>query len=335
MAFKSSTVNASKVAATLSNFPSFVSPSRIGITTLAQAQSSRFYADSGKVVEWAREVVSENEIHVKIPSLTTTVTQYCDYDGIRSDYATTDTYGRNAVWSAYKAVWHLENSSGDSTSGAFNGTDTNITYGTSYGKIRGGLSANGTNNKVDFATMAASGSVARTFSTWIKTTDTQGGIFSYGALSNNNYFAFSVGATGSNNGRLDCGNWNGNGVVASGNAVNDGNWHRIGVSYVAGAAFNATNIKLYVDGVAVSASGGSGQVLNTTNSNYGFSYWRASNSFQITADLDEARFSLDTLSSDWFLTEYNNQNDESTFWGTWSDVGGGAPAQNSNFLMFM
>ena len=95
--FKLATVNSARVPSTQTNFPAYVDLSRLGITTLAEAQSVRVYADSSKTTEWAREIVSATEMHVKVPSLTSTVTMYVDYDGVRSDYAVTDTFGRNAV----------------------------------------------------------------------------------------------------------------------------------------------------------------------------------------------------------------------------------------------
>jgi len=42
-------------------------------------------------------------------------------------------------------------------------------------------------------------------------------------------------------------------------------------------------------------------------------------------DGDEYRLRNGTLSANWITTEYNNQSDESGFWGTWTTVSGGAP----------
>ena len=43
--------------------------------------------------------------------------------------------------------------------------------------------------------------------------------------------------------------------------------------------------------------------------------------------ISEWRVSLTRQSLNWTLTEYNNQNDEATFWGTWTDAGGAPAAQ--------
>jgi len=45
------------------------------------------------------------------------------------------------------------------------------------------------------------------------------------------------------------------------------------------------------------------------------------------------------LSANWITTEYNNQNDEAAFWGTWTDAGGGgggaAQAARRGVIMMM
>ena len=107
--FKQATVNASDVPATLADYPSYVDLSRLGITTLAEAQSVRCYSDSAKTTELAREIVSATQMFVKIPSLTSTFVLYVDYDGVRADYAVTDTFGRNATWpSQFLLASHFE-----------------------------------------------------------------------------------------------------------------------------------------------------------------------------------------------------------------------------------
>ena len=95
--FKTATVNASDVPSTQTNFPVYVDLARLGITTQAEADSIRVYAESSKTTEWAREIVSVSEMWVKVPSLTSTTAIYIDWDGSRSDYSVSDTYGRNNI----------------------------------------------------------------------------------------------------------------------------------------------------------------------------------------------------------------------------------------------
>lgn len=81
----------------------------------------RFYTDSGLTTEIAREVVSfvtDNdpangtaEVYVKVPTVTygTDTTIYCKYNTSDTEPAAGSTYGSQAVWSDYVAVYHLTN----------------------------------------------------------------------------------------------------------------------------------------------------------------------------------------------------------------------------------
>ncbi len=68
-----------------------------------------------EVVEFATSAIPANrrcQVWVKIPSLsaTTDTTIYVWYNKTgETQPATTDTYGSQAVWSGYEAVWHMEN----------------------------------------------------------------------------------------------------------------------------------------------------------------------------------------------------------------------------------
>ena len=143
MAFKKLSIASGKASGTNINMPLLVIPSEItnlGTLTLAEAQSSRFYSDEAKTTELAREIVSADEIHVKVPSVTTSTTIYIDYDGVRSDYATDATYGTENVWSDYAYVSHdggLTDSTGNGGDGTAFGTPTIVT-----GKIGNGTLIN-------------------------------------------------------------------------------------------------------------------------------------------------------------------------------------------------
>ena len=106
-----------KVTGTSSNMPLLLIPSAtaIGTLTTAEANSIRIYSDVGLTTELAREVVSADEIHFKASSVSSSSEFWVDIDGVRSDYAVTDTYGRNAVWSDYAAVYHYSSLTTSST----------------------------------------------------------------------------------------------------------------------------------------------------------------------------------------------------------------------------
>lgn len=91
----------------------------------------RAYTDSGKGTQLPIEVVyfvtggtPDVEVWVKIPTAATGNTIFLEADSVEtSQPPVTDTYGRNAVWSDYEAVLHLNDTNyTDSTGNGHNGT---------------------------------------------------------------------------------------------------------------------------------------------------------------------------------------------------------------------
>ena len=337
MAFKKATVNASDVAATLSNYPSYVDLSRLGITTLAEAQSVRVYADEAKTTEWAREIVSATEMHVKIPSLTSTTDIYVDYDGIRADYAVTATYGRNAVWTTYGGAFHLNESSGNATDSTAGLTFTNNnTVGYASGKIGNSADFGASNTNKNFTTTSHFGlaaGAARSISCWVNVTTApaSGAVYDIFGMSDEPEDVAYL---------FEYGNFSGTRRLRIGRAryyVDDptllyrldmgtGTWYHI--AYTIDASRNQT---LYVNGASVAtntavAGNGSGPVFDGSYlSRAGFAVTRV-----YSGKLDEVKVAPGVLTANWITTEYNNQNDEATFWGTWTDAGGGGPTANNS-----
>ena len=333
--FKSATVRSGDVAATQTNFPSYVDLDRLGITTLAEAESVRVYADSGKTTEWAREIVSVTEMHVKVPSLTSTVEIFVDWDGVRADYAVTDTFGRNAVWSDYRLVHHLDDTTNATGNTSFNLTNVNSVTFTS-GKLGnaaafGASNSNkhlhtGTNEPLDKTEVQQNW----TISTWVKLTTLstvtiirQFGIDGSSKKSCQMAFDTSAGI------RYQ---WTGSAVnqYSSGDNLTGNQWGK--VDFVLGTS-GALN--LYLDGV---------NILTTTVTNFNSrgdtsgsdKRWMYGGDFAIgtlfnplRGFMDESRLVLSPLTANWITTEYNNQNDEATFWGTWTDAGGAPAAQTA------
>ena len=170
--FKKATVRAADVPSTQTDFPSYVDLDRIGVTTLAEAQSIRVYADEAKTVEWAREIVSATEMHVKVPSLTSTVDIYVDWDGVRSDYAVGATYGRNAVWVDYEFVSH-DGGGTDSTGNHSTTAEGGVTSGGITGKIGVGTSYDGSNDGFDTGYDSFNPRNNFTMSVWTRVIDIQ------------------------------------------------------------------------------------------------------------------------------------------------------------------
>lgn len=312
--FKSATVNSSLVPSTQTNFPAYVDLSRLGITTLAEAQSVRVYADSGKTTEWAREIVSATEMHVKVPSLTSTVTMYVDWDGVRSDYTVTGTYGRNAVWSDYNYVFHLE-SDGTNSTGDTGATLTSITHNTTAGRFgTNGASFDGTASKLVAAAYSYT-SVGYALQAWVYRNNSSA-VHSVASKDNGTTRVnTSYANSGSNN--FDWFMWNSSGGIttAATFTLAPTTWAK--VSYV----FNGGSyVRVLKDG---------SQVFNfsttDTPSTTSFGVWWGADQFGggrwfWPGYMDEIRGRIGSISNDWETTEYNNQSNESSFWGTWSTV---------------
>ncbi len=344
--FKQATVNSLLVPATQTNFPALVDLSRIGITTLAEARSVRVYADSAKTTELAREIVSAVEMHVKIPSLTNTVTIYVDYDGTRSDYAVTDTYGRNAVWSDYYAVWHFQGAAAsadkvaDSTGNGRSLTEGNTPASITgrFGDSNGGYDMRGVAADVNSSTgrdwlerasgiLTDIGSSSFTMQGWhypditptnathliqIETNSATGRPYAavYRLGNNDGVAGVETSTTGSND------------TPAITSVFANSVWHFFAFGR------NASNFPFgYINGtLTTSSTAESGSFSAATapfyiNRRNNTSYPNA----QRYGDgkYDEVRIRFSHLSENWLDTEYNNQGDEASFWGTWTTVSTG------------
>ena len=334
--FKKATVDAASVPSTQSNFPTYIDLSRLGITTLAEAQSVRVYADEAKTTEWAREIVSVTEMHVKVPSLTSTIDIYIDADGIRADYAAGATYGRNAVWSSgYVGVWHLESLTAESTATGATLTNNN-SVATTTGKIADGadFGASNTNKTLTTSnTLGLAANAARSFSTWVNIPNAAGSgviwdIFGMGYNTTDIFYIFEYREDGGVR-KL----WTGrarNGIddptIRYAITFTTNTWYKL--DYTIDASRNQV---LYVNGVNVgSNTAASGNGAGTTLEGVAFArnFYSSAAARLFSGKMDNTKVYNDVLSANWITTEYNNQNAESTFWGTWADVGGGgSPAQ--------
>lgn len=318
--FKTATVNASDVPATQTNFPAYVDLSRLGITTQAEADSVRVYADSGKATQWAREIVSVSEMWVKVPSLTSTTAIYVEWDGVSADYTVTDTYGRNAVWSNYRAVYHLNNTT-DSTGNGYTLTNNNSVTLNATGILGGAadFGSGNTSKTLSNATDLGKSLTSYTYDMWLNlysvTTYGQGPWIMNDATTRREYMYYenSGGASmrfaheGSSSTAVN---------VATG--WSNSTWHKVTQTW------DNTTVRPYIDGTAGTTFNPTG---NTTITNSTFRlgahqadvapslYWKGL--------IDEVRVTNTTQSANWITTEYNNQVDEAGFWGTWSDVGSG------------
>ena len=322
--FKKATVRAADVPSTQTDFPSYVDLDRLGVTTLAEAQSIRVYADEAKTVEWAREIVSATEMHVKVPSLTSTVDIYVDWDGVRSDYAVTATYGRNAVWTDYAGVWHMQASSGsfvDSTGNGNSATNTGTLPNQVAGKIGKAQDYNGTSDK---STVAGDStfdfSSGYTLSFWANAD-------SFGNSSSSPSTAIGSGFV-SNKYQFMIGNWSDWGPNNWGGGFYDGKWRTVSLDsfpatstwFQTHMTYDNSSLKFFVDGANEDTLSYTG-TISTDNPDIGFGCFLQGNGGRLfDSRLEEIRIKITADTANWITTEYNNQNAESTFWGTWTDV---------------
>jgi hypothetical protein len=324
MPTKTATVASAKVSGSHSNFPVYIDLSRVkgSAMTQAEADSVRIYTDSAKTTEIAREIVSVSECHAKIPSLTTTTQLWVDYDGVRSDYATTDTYGRNAVWSDYEAVLHLNDA--NSSTGSNNFTNTGSTpFGSA--KIGNGAQFNRTNNRrigVTSNNLNLSWSNSYTWSFWINVNSFANTAYLFDHISNSGAQRRLIIY---NNGGASAFRffWSGNEIASS--TVSTSTWYKIT------AVKDGTTMRQYIDSTALSTT-----TLSTINYNSNQACLGAAvDGFTVNANatIDETRYRVGALSADWITTEYNNQDDEASFWPTWTDAGG-APVANNGFALW-
>jgi len=269
----------------------------------------RFF-DTDGVTELKREIVLYNsgtskvEVWVQIPSLGTASNKiiYCQYGGATR---ASDT----EVWSTLpsKEIWHFQ----DNYNGALGLNGTN--YGTTFvsGKVNKAISLSGGSAYVDIgANVSFLSTDSIVLSAWIKTSTTGYAEIMRRGASAGPYYILDV--TDANVIRFIIKDNSGNSSQALGTTnIVDGNWHLVvGVR-------NTVSDKLYVYVDGVEDSGG-GSTDNTTadfttfsnNLNIGRNPFPAE---YFTGLIDDVRIFKCSLSADWIKTEYNNQNDPSTF----------------------
>ena len=334
MAFKKLKVKVGQVTGTHTNFPTLIQPSLItglGSITLAEAQSARFYSDVGKTTEIAREIVSADEIHVKVTSMEALAEIWMDYDGIRSDYAVTATYGAENVWSDFDVVVHWEDMV-DGTSAVESTGSHTITLGsavdqTASGQIESGVTKEVSNeptglvetNKTSINTSGFS------YSVWARPTSwNPGGSGDFRVLAEqyrpDNIYYVAINATDVR--------WK---IIDSSNNLNSTIDFNVTNSLNVWAKWDfvwdgSTNY-IYKDGDEV------GSATQTSIRNIATTLTlltSVSSDWVFRGQADEIRFTSNGVarSANWITTEYNNQNANGSFWEA-TDAGGGGstPAQ--------
>jgi len=332
MTIRVATVRAADVPASQTNFPIYVDLARVGATalTLADAQSSRWYTDTDLVTQMAREIMSLTEGHGKYGTLTSTSKIAIDYDGIRADYAVTDTFGRNNVWTDYTAVYHLEANSNDSK-GTYNGTDTSISY--SAAKIANGASFNADSDRISLGNNTAfefGEANSFTIQTWYNATARAANDFLFsrqdgsGGAGFRGYSLYVLNTSGDVRWDMYSDTGGGGNNTRDWSATIAANATQYMLHLVSTGTSTAAGINLYRNASLQTATTTADTLTGSTVITREFQIGnRDANNLGANGLLDEFRVRASALSANWITTEYNNQNAESTFWGTWATVGGG------------
>jgi hypothetical protein len=320
------TINGSMVNGTHTNFPVLITEDNIpsSVWALANVNGSdiRFSDNENGSIELAREIVSWNnvtnktEIWVKVNLTDATnkvIWMWYDYNDA-TDYAPSDTYGRNNVWSDYYFVHHLEESNigtgvdiSDSSPENKNGTSANMDNGNQVvGKIDGSLNFS-TNEMVSLSDFYFNDSFAFTF--WFKddgTAQNFEGIMGHGNTVAQDFMVSRIGTTtnlglyASSAGTFDISN--GQIIGSTGTEFN----------YYAVVRSGST-WSLYKNNVRTTTFNSGLSIVDKSGDFMFGRFISGASSFYLWGNLDEMRLSKISKSSEYIKTEYGNQNSPSLF----------------------
>lgn len=198
------------------------------------------------------------------------------------------------------AYYKLDGNSNDSV-GSNNGTDSNITYGSSYGKINQGALFNGSSSKIDLSNNLNSVTYnsSYSFQFWFNISSFPTGSTFYKVFGNDNSSASNGVFIDFYGGNLRIGNNGGANISYPFSNFSTNTWYHIVVTYT----YNS-NMLLYVNGNLVLTSSGTGAALSTSDG-AAFGYYRSLPGRYFNGDLDELGVWSRALSDTEITTLYN------------------------------
>ncbi|HVY40286.1 MAG TPA: LamG-like jellyroll fold domain-containing protein, partial [Polyangia bacterium] len=289
----------------------------------------KYDATTGQLIAW-----------VNVPALKTqTNTANTTFNILFGNAAiSTSTAQPTSTWaSGFTGVWHLNQDPtgtapqmSDATSNGNNGTATSVT--TATGLVGSGVTTDGSTSYIAVnsgTSLNTTSGGSFTYSGWVKTSDSTGGIFSLRSSTSSNVVVdVMVGRDGastsanklmalmrddSNGGQAD---------LVSTSSIADGNWHLVTVNH------SGTSMQLYMDTTLVGTATVSSGSFTSTLRNIGREGRWVQDSYTTTAEeylaatLDEFRASSTARTLDWITTDYNNQSSPSTFISYTTGAGG-------------
>lgn len=319
------TIDHTKVAGDLTDYVVYVDLSHMPASfwdTVANGGGDIRIFKSDGTTELAREVVScvistdTGELHLKFSgTLSSTVDTDIEIhaDGTSSEPAFTATYGRNAVWSAYRAVFHL-NDLIDSTGNGYTLTNTNSVTMNAAGKLGGAadFTSGNTNKTLSVASDLGISSTAYTIDMWISKYNVTAygqGHWIINANTNRRYYGYYENSGG-----------------ASFRFAHEGNSGTVQFNVSASWSNNQwlKNTQTWDNSVYRGYTNGSFRDSRSTSGNVS----AVTNTFRLGAHqggtavaslfwqglIDEVRVRNATNSANQITTEYNNENSASTFY---------------------
>lgn len=282
----------------------------------------RFSSDSAGATQIAHEVVSGDpdastmEIHVKVPTVDydNDTVFYAWYDPVtqQSPQAVGDTYGSQAVWSDYEAVYHCRDAGyTDSSANGYNlGPGTAPALSTS-GKVGGGYDFEATSSQyltladASCANLEIAGS--QTWQTWINLESHKAQRILSKSNSADHIIYMGASTSGYTSHFLLSGLTTNFFVRDDSLELSLATWYMLHARYDSAA----TTLAILRNGgnkVSVTASGSA----SDTNGDFRLGANNTPGDY-FDGLMDEIRIRDSALSDDWIATEYANQNDPATF----------------------
>jgi hypothetical protein len=341
------TIDSSKVTADLTNFPVLIYESTDSdLSSNAQSDGDdiafilysdnstklnheiQSYTDStGKLIAW-----------IKIPYLSssndTKIWMYYGNPTVNNQESVAGVWDSN-----YVAVWHLDETPNDdivghldSTSNNNHGTPKNFQDGgggttNAVGKIGGANYFAGDDDWVEIPhneSLVISGNQLA-LSAWVKMTSNQDNDEGIIIKSDGSDYNMHLGIQGNERGNFRVKTPSGTTYLTGSTTLSTNQWY-----YLYGI-YNGVTAKLYLNTGEQGTDNKNGNVVSPIASVLIGRRALGDNRY-FTGIIDEARISYNTRTSDWFTTEYNNQNSPSTFynmgsqeeysgeWGEWSNI---------------
>lgn len=290
------------------------------LTTKLSWETAKYVASTGEVIYW-----------VKVPTLNSTqspnTTDTVIYMAYGDATISTDQSAATNAWeSNFKGVWHLNDNAAsatvlDATANAKHGTaSANTSTLTATGQIGAAIALNGSSQKIDLPTLGISGAAARTISAWVYPTSAALSVLWWtGTAAQYAGFGLDISIISSRD--LYVASNDADAYTATG-AITLNAWNHVMAAMPASSPLNATNLKLYINGVlkTLTGAGAAGGNLNTSDSNNAIGYYRQSPQAYFPGSVDEVRIAGVQRDASWNAAEYNNQSNPATFYTVGSET---------------